>query len=122
MRRRQRQFLRLAIVIMLGLAVFCIGVLQDNLHAEENLSLPPAQAHPLPPALAQWTDSKGQGDYFDQVRKVKAGFLVWSHFPIKVYIAPPPSGNVNQTRGLANCDRSIRPRLATLSTLGDYSV
>ncbi len=92
MRRRQRQFLRQVIAIVLGLAVFCIGILQYNLHAEESLSLPPAQSHNLPPTLTQWTNPNGQGDYFDQVRKVKAGFLVWSRFPIKVYIAPPPQG------------------------------
>jgi predicted Zn-dependent protease len=94
MRRRQRQILRQAIAIVLGLAMFWIAVLQPNLHAEESLSLPPAQAHNLPPSLAQWTDPKGQGDYFDQVRAVKAGFLVWSRFPIKVYIAPPPQGTL----------------------------
>jgi predicted Zn-dependent protease len=92
MRRRQRQFLRQAIAIILGLVAFCIGILQYNLHAEE--SLPPAQAHPLPPSLARWIDPKGQGDYFDQVRAVKAGFLVWNHFPIQVYITPPPQGTL----------------------------
>jgi predicted Zn-dependent protease len=92
MRRRQRQFLRQAIAIILGLVVFGMGILQYDLHAEE--SLPPAQAHPLPPSLAQWIDPKGQGDYFDQVRAVKAGFLVWNHFPIQVYIAPPPKGTL----------------------------
>jgi predicted Zn-dependent protease len=94
MRGQQRQFLRQLIAIILSLAAFCIGVLHNNLHAEEKLSLPPAQVHPLPPSLAQWTDPKGQGDYFDQVRAVKAGFLVWSHFPIQVYIAPPPQGTL----------------------------
>ncbi|MDF5726561.1 MAG: peptidase [Rhizonema sp. PD38] len=51
-------------------------------------SLPPPQAHPLPPTLAQWQDSKNSGDYFSQVSPTKVGYLVWSQFPVKVYIEP----------------------------------
>ncbi|MDF5712814.1 MAG: peptidase [Rhizonema sp. NSF051] len=51
-------------------------------------SVPPPQAHPLPPTLAQWQDSKNSGDYFSQVSPTKVGYLVWSQFPVKVYIEP----------------------------------
>ena len=52
-------------------------------------SLPPLQAHPLPPALAQWQDSPPVGDYFDQIQSSPAGYLIWSEFPIKVYWERP---------------------------------
>jgi predicted Zn-dependent protease len=60
---------------------------------QTNLTLPPAQVHPLPQTLAQWNEVKNaQGDYFDQIKPTQPGFLVWSHWPIQVYIAPPPKG------------------------------
>ncbi|MGD2180778.1 peptidase [Lusitaniella coriacea] len=51
--------------------------------------LPPLQTHPLPPQLAQWEDSSNSGDYFDRVQPTSVGYLVWSEFPIKVYIERP---------------------------------
>lgn len=50
--------------------------------------LPTAQPHPLPPTLAQWHDAKDSGDYFSEVRKTEVDYLVWSQFPIKVYVEP----------------------------------
>lgn len=57
-------------------------------------SLPPAllptlQPHPLPPPLAQWQDANNSGDYFSQIKPTKVGYLVWSTFPIKIYIEQP---------------------------------
>ncbi|XHX77288.1 MAG: hypothetical protein RBJ76_23040 [Stenomitos frigidus ULC029] len=46
----------------------------------------PLKAHPLPPALAAWTDSTD--DYFDQIETVPVGYLVWSRFPVTVYVQP----------------------------------
>ena len=48
----------------------------------------PLQPHPLPSALAAWKTSKA-GDYFDQIEVVPVGYLVWSQFPLTVYIQPP---------------------------------
>jgi predicted Zn-dependent protease len=57
--------------------------------------LPAQQAHPLPQTLAQWNETKnGQGDYFEQIKLTKPGFLIWSHWPVQVYIAPPPKGTL----------------------------
>lgn len=53
----------------------------------------PLQAHPLPPILAQWHESKA-GDYFDQIDVVPVGYLVWSHFPLTVYIQPPTAAEL----------------------------
>lgn len=48
-----------------------------------------AQVHPLPPTLAQWNDASG--DYFDQVQKTSPEYLIWSKFPVKVYLQPAGS-------------------------------
>ncbi|QZZ21295.1 peptidase M10A and M12B matrixin and adamalysin [Leptothermofonsia sichuanensis E412] len=50
--------------------------------------LPPLQPHPLPPSLEKWQDPAQSGDYFDQVKPVNVGYLVWSSFPVKVFIEP----------------------------------
>lgn len=61
--------------------------------SEDSFLLPTAQVHPLPQTLAQWNEAQNQqGDYFDQVKSTRPGFLIWSHWPIQVYIEPLPQG------------------------------
>jgi predicted Zn-dependent protease len=57
---------------------------------------PSTVTHPLPPTLARWQDAKNSGDYFDSVKPTEVGYLVWSDFPIKVYIETPKNLNNNQ--------------------------
>ncbi|MGD1872452.1 MAG: peptidase [Mastigocoleus sp.] len=49
-------------------------------------SLPKPKLHPLPKKLADWKDTNNSGDYFSQIQPTKFGHLIWSQFPIKVYI------------------------------------
>ncbi|HIK29250.1 MAG: peptidase [Oscillatoriaceae bacterium SKW80] len=68
---------------------FCTGLfltLTLWLVAAKTEQLPPLQVHPLPPSLRQWQDSSNSGDYFSEVKPVKVGSLVWSRFPIVVYV------------------------------------
>ncbi|QOV23891.1 peptidase [Anabaenopsis elenkinii] len=58
--------------------------------------------HPLPPTLAQWQDHTNSGDYFDQVAKTPVGYLIWSKFPIQVYIQTPPTANDTQAQAWVN--------------------
>ena len=62
-----------------------------SIHAQSQESaplkgFPPLQVHPLPASLAQWQDPNNAGDYFHRVKPTKLGYLVWSEFPLKVYI------------------------------------
>lgn len=52
-------------------------------------SLPSAQVHPLPTTLAQWQDTTGVGDYFSEIKLTPVGYLVWSQFPVKIYVERP---------------------------------
>jgi predicted Zn-dependent protease len=52
-------------------------------------TLPVPQTHPLPAKLAQWQDAIGTGDYFAEVKPTLVGYLIWSEFPIKVYVEQP---------------------------------
>lgn len=51
-----------------------------------DFSLPVPRQHPLPSTLAAWSDRSG--DYFDQIQPVSVGYLIWSKFPVSVYIEP----------------------------------
>ena len=67
----------------------------------DNSLLPIAKAHPLPTSLAEWEDKNNQKDYFTQIKPTPLGYLIWSQFPIKIYVAKP-------TLSLDNSASSIR--------------
>jgi predicted Zn-dependent protease len=54
--------------------------------------------HSLPPTLAQWQDTTNSGDYFDQIKSTKVGYLIWSSFPIKVKIETPTNISEKQSQ------------------------
>ena len=54
--------------------------------------------YPLPPTLAQWQDKTNSGDYFDQIKSTKVGYLIWSRFPVKVKIETPTDLNEKQSQ------------------------
>ncbi|GAB4529929.1 MAG: hypothetical protein Tsb0014_12190 [Pleurocapsa sp.] len=56
-------------------------------HSSSQLSS--AQVHPLPDFLANWQDESHSGDYFDRVTSTPLGYLIWSQFPVKVYLEKP---------------------------------
>jgi predicted Zn-dependent protease len=60
-------------------------------------NLPPLKVHTLPQSLALW-EQNNQGDYFDQIESTPLGYLVWSKFPLKVYVdsVPPENTAANQ--------------------------
>ena len=57
-------------------------------------SLSTTGIHPLPLGLANWQNDNG-GDYFSAVSPTSAGYLIWSKFPIKVYIEQEPKDITN---------------------------
>jgi predicted Zn-dependent protease len=73
-------------------ALFVAGTAFKTLGTEPaQLQAAIAKPHVLPQTLAQWNETKTPGDYFDQVRSVAVGSLVWSNWPIRIYIEPPPA-------------------------------
>ncbi|NEP88772.1 MAG: peptidase [Okeania sp. SIO2C2] len=76
-------------LFFLGFAVWMLAFyfLISNPNVEVNAQdLPPLKTHPLPPTLAQWKDTSNSGDYFDRIEVQDVGYLIWSQFPIKVYV------------------------------------
>lgn len=79
----------------IGLAVYtCILVFTFAAWGETREKLPPLQPHPLPPSLAQWQDQSNSGDYFPEIKPTPAGYLIWSEFPIKVFVEPEKNSKV----------------------------
>jgi predicted Zn-dependent protease len=50
----------------------------------------PLRRHPLPPSLGK-LPATATGDYFDQVKATAEGYLLWTRFPVRVYLQPPAS-------------------------------
>lgn len=76
-----------AIAIALFVTFTQTGLSQNSPSLPSSLPLP--QTHPLPNPLAQWQDRTNQGDYFSEIKPTPIGYLVWSRFPVKVYVERP---------------------------------
>ncbi len=62
-----------------------------HLPISQSPSLPSPKIHPLPQSLAQWQTKNDVGNYFSQIKTTAVGYLVWSKFPLKIYLEQPDS-------------------------------
>ena len=81
---KKKQSIIIGFCLFVGLSVLKIDLVNSN-------SLPDLQSHPLPFSLTQWEDVENRGDYFNLIETTPVGYLVWSQFPVKVYIEQPTS-------------------------------
>ena len=79
--------------MILHLALFFLLGNGNGASVASSTSLPLPRSHPLPLSLQQWHDPRG--DYFDRIEPTPLGYLVWSDFPVKVYLEPD-SDNAHQ--------------------------
>ena len=73
----------------LGFAIWILAFCSLNLTPTIGVdfqNLPPLKGHPLPSTLLQWEDSSNSGDYFEEIEIQDVSYLIWSQFPIKVYV------------------------------------
>ena len=82
-RWRWQKFLVLAIAIFIVLS----GQITALSLPEYTANLPASRVHPLPESLANCQARKGH--YFRQIEPTPLGYLIWSRFPITVYIQRP---------------------------------
>jgi predicted Zn-dependent protease len=93
----KKQFLLTFIVCLFCCSIFgsiepAIRANNNKIDIEDKLPLP--QVHPLPENLERWQDTSNSGDYFDRIAATKLGYLIWSHFPISIYLdKPAPTQN-----------------------------
>ncbi|HEY9596850.1 MAG TPA: peptidase, partial [Cyanophyceae cyanobacterium] len=117
-RHKGRRLILLVVAIAIGLLVTStrIGLGQNSSSLPS--SLPTPQIHPLPSPLAQWQDTSNQGDYFSEIKPTPVGYLVWSQFPVKVYVERPS----NPTESSSSVQRFQAWGNAVLQAIQEWSV
>lgn len=68
----------------------------------QTASLPLQKPHALPSTLIKWKDDTNSGDYFNEIKPTKYGYLIWSQFPVKVYLETPTGNNTQQSQEWVN--------------------
>ena len=71
---------------VLAIAFFVIIIFSSSVRSQSDSELPDLQVHPLPQFLEDWQDLSNSGDYFEQIKSTPLGYLVWSQFPVKIYV------------------------------------
>lgn len=94
----QRLLIFLKITIIAGLLVVSTDFQSFAIFKSTYNSSAIEKIHPLPQTLVKWQDQNNSGDYFDQIQSTQVGYLVWSQFPVRVYIASPNNTNNNQAQ------------------------
>ncbi len=87
------------LLILVGAQLRASVSLAQDSWLQPGETLPSLQTHPLPTALAQWDAFDEPEDYFDQVRPTRVGYLIWSQFPVTVYVEPLVSTPSDEGRG-----------------------
>ena len=88
----KRVIVRLWLSIWTAIAIVMMSAIAQPLVAQQDsnpllpLQLPNAAPHPLPSSLDTWVDLHNVGDYFDNITPFGFGYLVWSRFPVQVYL------------------------------------
>ena len=86
--RKSRNWQQRIVKTFILAIAFCLIVLSNQtIHSQapDTSNLPPARVHPLPQSLANWNSAQ-QDNYLRQVESTTLGYLVWTKFPIKIYV------------------------------------
>lgn len=72
------------------------------------------RVHPLPPSLVQvqpdsgLSSSNDGSDYFAEIKPTPLGYLVWSQFPLKVYLDQPPTDlSISEQERFTNWTKAV---------------
>lgn len=87
--RRRQGFIKCLVSLSLFFlaVVVSLSLCGQQVEAKDRqISLPPLQAHPLPSFLAAWHNPQEPSDYFSEIEETPAGYLVWTEFPLRVYV------------------------------------
>ena len=95
-RRSRRQKIIIFAIISFFL-VFILNGIFANPRVSLSTDLPPQKVHPLPNLLADWSDESQSGDYFKQIEKTPLGYLVWSQFPVTIFVQKPSRVSIDKT-------------------------
>ena len=112
-------------LILLTIATVFLIIISGNITslAQSDLTenLPPPQSHPLPDFLVQRKDTVKAGDYFDRVKPSPLGYLIWSQFPIKVYLEQPTDRTQNKVPTTASDRRLQQWSVTVRKAIADWN-
>lgn len=103
---------------LLGGLAIALGIQWSSYGLSSDLltRLPQAQIHPLPEVLQGTPDpTTATEDYFGAVTPSPLGHLIWSEFPVKVYVAP-----LDPTVSPAAQQRQQQWQRATLAAIAQW--
>lgn len=83
------KFIAIATILSVIISNHNISQAEQKSNDLDSSLLPIAKIHPLPISLAQWENNHNQEDYFTQIKPTPIGYLIWSQFPVKIYLAKP---------------------------------
>lgn len=90
----KKKYLNLTLVCLILIAsLLYITIPSSAFQDDFRKSLPPLQKHSLPLSLSKWHEQSYSGDYFNQIKQTLDGYLIWSSFPIKIYLDRPANPN-----------------------------
>jgi predicted Zn-dependent protease len=95
----------IAIILIFGSKIFLNA-------ANEPAGLPKLQVHPLPESLALLNEQIDQSNYFDRVKPSSLGYLIWSQFPVKVYLNLPTADNAAANLRWQEWEKSVDKAIA----------
>jgi predicted Zn-dependent protease len=58
-------------------------------------SLPELKSHPLPTFFANLKTEDNLSDYFSEIKTTPVGYLIWTNFPLKIYLEKPTETDLN---------------------------
>ncbi len=76
------------LAIAIALIVFIWRIVPPT-RSQSLAAFPPPKVHPLPESLANYVDRSRRDNYLTEIDKTPLGYLVWSQFPIKIFIDKP---------------------------------
>lgn len=101
---------------VLAIAILLLIVFGNSAGSQPNSELPDLQVHPLPQFLNDWQDLLDSGDYFEQIESTPLGYLVWTQFPVKVYVESTNTENTAASKRFQQWTETVRQAIAEWNT------
>jgi len=96
-KRRLKRQIKIVLAIISCSLIFILNIVIANPRISLSTRLPQNKVHPLPDFLANWEDKTLSGNYFNQIEQTPLGYLVWSQFPVTIFVQKPLKVSIEKT-------------------------
>jgi predicted Zn-dependent protease len=109
-RKRDRCGKNSLLIVFIAIIIVCSKIPLNA--AQDSAKLPQLKVHPLPQSLTLFDEQIDRNDYFDRVKPSSLGYLVWSQFPIKVYLNLPTADSAAANLRWQEWEKSVDKAIA----------